>query len=181
MYAYLEAPAVLLMEGTHALWGGEQKKDGLTGPEGECCAMQVSQVSVRTGAILSMLGGALIIYGLGVLPMAIGAGGGSMTPHAAWEVLAFFMGYLCGPISLLAVLPLLLVFVVLGMNVFGMSGAFTPRLLRWRRRAALAALVLQVGVSFLMIFIYTFGFDFGSGFWVTLLGFLVVAGSTWLA
>ncbi|HEY1353129.1 MAG TPA: hypothetical protein VGF67_26240 [Ktedonobacteraceae bacterium] len=141
----------------------------------------MSQRSLRAGAILSLLGNVLAICGIFFLPMAIGAGGGSVTPHAEWEVATFFFRYLCGAASLVAALPLLLGLVVLGMSALDVWHKLSPNLIGWRRLAALVALVLQGGVGFFMIFIYTFGFGAGAGFWVALLGFVVLAGSTFLS
>lgn len=91
-----------------------------------------------------------------------------MTPHAEWEVAAFFFRYLCGAASLVAALPPLLGLVALGMSAPGLLCKSSPGLLRWRRLAVLAALVPQGGVGFFMVFVYTFGFDAGAGFWVSL-------------
>lgn len=128
----------------------------------------------RLGAILSLLGGVLIIYGMFFLPMVIGTGGGSVTPHSAWEVADFFLHYMCGPASVVLALPLLLMLVVLGMSVVSLFQELSPAWVRWRYRAALAALGLQLVLGLFMVFIYTFGFDTAAGFWIVLLGFVVM-------
>jgi hypothetical protein len=48
--------------------------------------IQSQRSSSRIGAILSLLGGALVIYGVFFLPMVFGNGGGSFTPTSEWEV-----------------------------------------------------------------------------------------------
>jgi hypothetical protein len=148
----------------------------------ESFAMQAprSAPSTRVGAILSLLGGALVIYGVCFLPLAIGNGGGSFTPHSEWEVANFFFHYMCGPTSLVVALPLLLVLVVLGMSVANLFHELSPGMVQWRYRAALAALVMQGVLGLFMVFIYTFGFDFGAGFWLVLLGFVVMTVGTFL-
>ena len=130
--------------------------------------------STRFGAVLSLLGGALIIYGMFFLPMVIGNGGGSFTPHSAWEVADFFIHYLCGPASVALALPLLLMLVVLALSLVRLFHDLSPTMVRWRDHAALAALGLQLVLGLFMVFIYTFGFDTAVGFWIVLLGFVVM-------
>lgn len=136
--------------------------------------MDVSRRFACFGAILSLLGGALVIYAVGFLPMTIGSGGGSFTPHSEWEVATFFWQDLCGPASLAVVFPLLLLLFVLAMSLVSLVHDPSPALVQWRYRAALAALVLQGVLGFAMVFVYTFGFDAGAGFWIVLLGFVVM-------
>lgn len=116
----------------------------------------------------------MIIYGLFFLPMVIGNGGGSSTPHSAWEVADFFIHYMCGPASVVLALPLLLMLVVLGMSLVRMFHDLSPAMVRWSYSAALAALGLQLVLGLFMVFIYTFGFDTAAGFWIVLLGFVVM-------
>src|SRR5439155_19229259 len=52
----------------------------------ESCSMQAQRLSARIGAILSLLGGALVIFGVFFLPMVFGYGGGSATPHTELDV-----------------------------------------------------------------------------------------------
>ena len=136
--------------------------------------MHLLRPSAYFGAILILLGDALVIYGVCFLPMAIGNGGGSFTPTSEWDVANFFFHYMCGPASLVAALPLLLMLVVLGMSVISLFHGCLPAMVQRRYRAALTALIMQSILGLFMVFIYTFGFDFGAGFWVVLLGFVVM-------
>ena len=120
--------------------------------------------TARFGAILSLLGGALALYGLFFPPMAIGNGGGSFTPHSEWEVATVFFEYLWGPATLVVALPFLLLLVVLGMSAVSVFRALSPEQVRWRWRAALAALLMQGALGVFVVFLFTFGFDAGAGF-----------------
>ena len=134
----------------------------------------------RVDTILSLLGSALVIYGVFFLPMAIGNGGGSFTPTSEWTVANFFFHYMCGPAIVIMALPLLSVLFVLGTSAASLFRELSPGMVTWRRRAALAGLVIQGVLGLFMVFIYTFGFDFGAGFWLVLLGFVVMTAGTFL-
>ncbi|HKV59874.1 MAG TPA: hypothetical protein VJO32_16400 [Ktedonobacteraceae bacterium] len=47
-------------------------------------------------------------------------------------------------------------------------------MVQWRYKAALAALGMQGVLEAFTVFIYTFGFNAGAGFWTVLLGFVVL-------
>lgn len=141
--------------------------------------MQSSSQPARVGAAFSLLGSALVIYGLFFLPMALGNGGGSFTPTSEWTVANFFFYYYIPPIAVLLAFPLLLMLFVLAMNVVNLFYELSPGIVKWRRRTAITGLVMQSILGFYSVFIYTFGFDFGAGFWVVLLGMVVmVVGAT---
>ena len=75
----------------------------------ESFAMQLQRTSSRIGAILSLLGGVLVLFGVFFLPMVHGNGGGSATiPVSEWEVADFFFHYASPLAAVLLALPLLL-------------------------------------------------------------------------
>jgi len=137
--------------------------------------MQAQRLTARLGAILSLLGGALVIYGVFFLPMVFGHGGGDFEPTSEWTVANAFS--LAGVVVL--ALPLLAVLLVLGTSAASLFGALSPAMVTWRRRAALGGLVIQ-GVGFFMAVLYTFGGPYGAGLWLVLLGFVVMTAGTFL-
>jgi|ERR1051326_1918939 hypothetical protein len=140
--------------------------------------MQSSRQPARVDIALSLLGSVLVIYGLFFLPMALGNGGGSFTPTSEWTVANFFFYYYIPPIALLLALPPLLMLFVLLTSVVNLFHELSPGMVKWRRRAAITGLVVQSILGFYSVFIYTFGFDFGVGFWVVLLGMVVMVACT---
>ena len=140
--------------------------------------MQAQRLSARIGAILSLLGGALIIYGVFFLPMVFGYGGGSATPHSEWDVGNAFS--LVGVVLL--ALPLLSVLFVLGTSAASFFRKLSPGIVTWRRIAALVGLISQGPVGFLWAVFLTFSIPphVGSGYWLVLLGFMVMTGGTFL-
>jgi len=112
--------------------------------------------------------------------MALGNGGGSFTPTSAWMVANFFSAHIFGPTIVFAALPLLSMLLALGTSAASFFRELSPGLIIWRRSASIAGLVIQAVLSFLMVVIYSFGFHFGGGFWVTLLGFVVIMVGTLL-
>jgi hypothetical protein len=142
--------------------------------------MHTQRSSSRFGAILSLLGGALVIFGVLYLPMVHGNGGGDATiPVSEWVVADFFFRYAFPPTAVLLAFPLLVVLFVLGTSAASLFRELSPGLVTWRRRAALAGLVIQGVLGFFMVSIYTFGPVFGVGFWIVLLGFVVMMVGTW--
>jgi len=80
----------------------------------------------------------------------------------------------------LLALPLLLMLFVLAMSVASLFHELSPTMVTWARRTALAGLVIQGVLGFFMVSIYTFGPVFGVGFWIVLLGFVVMMVGTFL-
>jgi hypothetical protein len=138
--------------------------------------MQLQRTSSRIGAILSLLGGALVIYGVFFLPMVLGCAGGCLGPTSQWTVANSFS--LAGVVLL--ALPLLSVLFVLGTSVASFFQELSPGMVTWRRRAALAGLVIQGVPGFFMAVLYTFGGPYGAGLWLVLLGFVVMTAGTFL-
>ncbi len=50
----------------------------------------------------------------------------------------------------------------------------------WRRIASMAGLIIQGPVGFVGGFLYAFGFAFGAGYWLVLLGCIVMSVGTFL-
>ncbi len=138
--------------------------------------MQAQRLSARIGTILSILGGALVIYGVFFLPMVFGHGGGSLEPTSEWTVAN---AYSLAGVVLLA-LPLLSVLFVLGTSVASFFQELSPKIVTWRRRAAIAGLIIQGVPGFFMAYLYTFGGPYSAGLWLVLLGFVVMTVGTFL-
>lgn len=138
--------------------------------------MQLQRSSSRIGAILCLLGGALVIYGVFFLPMVFGNGGGSFTPTPEW--IAANNGT---PIALvLLALLLLSVLFVLVTSVASFFLRLSPGMVTWRRIAAIVGLIIQGPVGFVGGFLYAFGVHFGAGYWLALLGCMVMSVGTFL-
>jgi hypothetical protein len=140
-------------------------------------AMKRQRPSARIDAILSLLGGALVLFGVFFLPIVHGDGGGSATiPVSEWEVADFFFHYASPPAAVLLALPLLLVLLVLGMSAASLFRALSPGMVTWRRRAAIAGLIIQGLLGFYMSTLYSFALPphFGAGFALELLGFMLM-------
>jgi hypothetical protein len=138
--------------------------------------MQSQRLSARFGAILSLLGGALVIFGVFFLPMVFGHGGGSLEPTSEWTVAN---AYSLAGVVLLA-LPLLSVLFVLGTSVASFFQELSPKIITWRRRASIAGLIIQGVLGFFMAVLYTFGGPYGAGLWLVILGFVVMMVGTFL-
>ena len=140
--------------------------------------MQSQQLSARIGAILSLLGGALVIYGMFFLPMVFGYGGGNATPHSEWEVA--HDSSLVG--AVLVALCLLSVLFVVGTSVASFFRTLSPAMSTWRRIAALGGLIIQGPVAFAGAVYLTFSIppQVGSGYWLVLLGFMLMTVGTFL-
>src|SRR5450432_3429506 len=121
----------------------------------ERASMQSQRSFARLSAIISLLGSVLVIYGVFFLPMALGNGGGSFTPTSEWMVAYFFFHYIFGPTIVLVALPMLSVLFVLGTSVASFFRELSPGLVIWRRRVALAGLIIQSVLGLFMVFIYT--------------------------
>ncbi len=74
--------------------------------------MQSPRSSARLGTILSLLGGALVIYEVFFLPIVFGSGGGSFTPTSEWTVANFGAPTVPVGLVLLALLLLSVLFVL---------------------------------------------------------------------
>jgi hypothetical protein len=143
--------------------------------------MHAQRSSSRLGAILSLLGGALVIFGVLFLPMVHGNGGGNATiPVSEWVVADFFFRYVFPPAAVLLALPLLVVLFVLGTSAASLFRELSPGLVTWRRIAALAGLVIQGVLGFFMAVVYSFSFSLGAGFWLALLGFVLLTVGTFV-
>jgi len=141
--------------------------------------MQSQRLSSRLGAILSLLGGTLVIYGVFFLPMFYGNGVSS----ADVPVFEFANSdSFCLPVDVFWALPLLSVLFVLGASAASLFRELSPGMVTWRRRAALAGLIIQGPVGFVWAMYYSFSMPphFGAGFWLVLLGFLVMIVDTFL-
>ena len=140
--------------------------------------MQSQRLSARIGAILSLLGGALVIYGVFFLPMVFGYGGGSATPHSEWDVGndSSLVGVVLVALSLLSVL------FVLGTSAASFFRRLSPGMVTWRRIIAIAGLIIQGPVAFVGAVLYTFSFppQLGAGYWLVLLGFMIMTVGTFL-
>ncbi len=144
--------------------------------------MKSQRTSPRLGAILSLLGGALVIYGVFFLPMVFGHGGGEFTPTSEWTVVkVYFLYFLYVPVvAVLLALPLLSLLLVLGTSAASLFRELSPRMVTWRRIAAIAGLIIQGTGGFVGAVLYSFSFNLGAGFWLVLLGFLVMIVGTFL-
>lgn len=141
--------------------------------------MPSQRLSSRFGAILSLLGGALVIYGLFFLPMVFGYGGGSFTPHSEWDA-----GWNdSSPLGVVLVALLLLsVLFVLGTSAASFFRKLSPGMVTWRRIAALGGLIIQGPVGYVGAVFLTFSIppQVGAGYWLVLLGFIVMTVGTFL-
>jgi hypothetical protein len=141
--------------------------------------MQAQRSSTRIGAILSLLGGLLVIYSVFFLPMVFGSGGGSFTPTSEWTVAN--TGAPAVPVGLVFLALLLLsVLFVLVTSVASFFQRLSPGIVSWRRIAAITALIIQGLVGFIGGFLYAFGLHFGAGYWLALLGCMVMSVGTFL-
>jgi hypothetical protein len=141
----------------------------------ESFSMPSQRSSTRLGAILSLLGGALVIYGVFFLPIVYGNGGGNGSiPVSEWTVAGFL-----GPTGMvLLALPLLSVLFVLATSAASLFGELSTRMVAWRRITALAGLFIQGSVGLGGAVFYSFSFNVGPGFWLVLLGFIVMSVGT---
>jgi hypothetical protein len=141
--------------------------------------MQSQRSSSRIGAILSLLGGALVIYGMFFLPMVFGtAGGGGSEPTSEWTV-ATAIGLGGVVLVVLVALPVLF---VLGTSAASFFRRLSPEMVTLRRSAAIVGLIIQVPVGFGGAILYTFTSPpgLGAGYWLVLLGFIVMSVGTFL-
>jgi len=141
--------------------------------------MQSQRSFSRIGPIFSLLGSLLVIYGVFFLPMVFGSGGGSFTPTSEWTVAN--TGAPAVPVGLvLLALLLLSVLFVLVTSVASFFRRLTPKIVAWRRIAAITGLIIQGPVAFVGGFLYAFGLQFGAGYWLALLGCMVMCVGTFL-
>ena len=135
--------------------------------------------SSRIGTILSLLGGTLLIYSVFFLPMVFGNGGGSFTPTSEWTVAN--TGAPTVPIGLVFLALLLLsVLFILVTSVVSLFQKLTPGIVTWRHFAAITGLIIQGPVGFAGGFFYAFGLQFGVGYWLALLGCIIMCVGTFL-
>ncbi len=142
--------------------------------------MHGQQSSTRYGTILSLLGSALIIYSVFFLPMVFGSGSGSFTPTSEWTVAN--TGAPAVPVGLVFLALLLLsALFVLVTSAASFFQRLSPRIVAWRRIAAVTALIIQGPIGFLGGFLYAFGLHFGAGYWLALLGCVIMVVSTFFS
>ncbi len=135
--------------------------------------MQSQRLSSLIGTILSLLGGALVLYSVFFLPIVFGSGGGSFTPYSEWEVAN--TGAPEAPVGLVLVALLLLsVLFVLVTSAASFFRRLSSGIVTCRHIAAITALIIQGPVGFVGGFLYAFGAYFGAGYWLALLGCAVV-------
>jgi hypothetical protein len=145
----------------------------------------------RIGTILSLLGGALVIFGVFFLPMFIVSGGSgnpnnTSTPWYEWSVVvnALFHESLVALRvgAVLFALPLLSVLFVLATSVASFFQELSPEIVIWRRIVAIAGLIIQslLVVFTLVIYSLSLHVDFGTGFGLVLIGFMVMIVGTFL-
>ena len=135
--------------------------------------MQSQRLSARLGAILSLLGGALVIYGMFFLPMFFGNGVSSNDVPEFEFVL---------PFSVILVLPLLSVLFVLGTSAASFFRRLSPGMVTWRRIIGIVGLIIQGPLGFVGAVFYSFSVPphLGAGYWLALLGFIVMSVGTFL-
>ncbi len=141
--------------------------------------MQSQRSSTRIGAIFSLLGSVLVIYGVFFLPMVFGNGGGSFTPTSEWTVAN--TGAPAVPVGLVFLALLLLsVLFILVTSAVSFFRRLSLRIVTWRRIAAIAGLIIQGPVGFAGGYLYAFGVHFGAGYWLALFGCIVMCVGTFL-
>jgi hypothetical protein len=139
----------------------------------ESFSMQSQRSSSRIGAILGLLGGALVIYSMFFLPMFFGNGVSSAdVPNFELNYNSYWM-----PFAVLLTLSLLSVLFVLGTSAASFFRELSPRIVTWRRIAALAGLIIQGLVGFVGATLYSFSLPphLGAGYWLVLLGFMAMS------
>ncbi len=153
--------------------------------------MQLQRPSSRAGAILSLLGGLLVLCGVFFFPMLIVSGGiGNPNnihyPTSEWSAVAsLFLGSHALGLQVIAVvfaLPLLSVFLVLGTSVMTFFRELPLGIIIWRRINAIAGVIVQCLLVLLTYILYSISLspDFGGGFGLVLLGFMVMIVGTFL-
>ncbi len=150
---------------------GSSRKHSSIRNKKESRSMQSLRLSSRIGAILSLLGGALVIYGVFFLPMVFGNGGGSFEPHSEWYVANNGSSVALGLLALL-LLSVLLILVTSAVSFFR---DLSPGIVTWRRIAAIVGLIIQGPVGFVGGVLFTFGYWFGAGYWLVLLGCIIMS------
>lgn len=145
----------------------------------------------RTGALLSLLGGALVICGVFFLPMFIVSGGSGNVNNTstAWYEWSVVMNALFHETmvalqagAVLFALPLLSVLFVLAASIASFFQQLSPGLVIWRRIAAIAGLIIQSLLATFTLVIYSISLhvDFSTGFGLVLIGFIIMIVGTFL-
>ena len=141
-------------------------------------SMQSQKSFAIIGPILCFVGGALIIYGMVFLPMFFGNGVSSA------DVPNFELDYASAwlPFVVVLTLPLLSALFILGTSTVSLFRELSPRIVTYRRLAALVGLIIQFLVGYLGAVLASFSSPphFGAGFWLVLLGFIVMMVGTFL-
>jgi hypothetical protein len=132
----------------------------------------------RISLILCTLEGVLVIYGTVFPPMFFGNGVSSA------DVPNFELDYASAwlPFAVVLTLPLLSALFVLGTSAVSLFRVLSPRMVTYLRIAALVGLTIQFLVGYLGAVLASFSSPphFGAGFWLALLGFLLVTAGTFL-
>ena len=111
--------------------------------------------------------------------MVFGNGGGSFTPTSEWTVAN--TGAPAVPIGLVFLALLLLsVLFVLVTSVTSFFRKLTPKIVTWRHIASVTGLIIQGPIGFAAGFLYAFGLQFGVGYWLALLGCIIMCVGTFL-
>ncbi len=142
--------------------------------------MQSQRSSSRLGAILSLLGGtALVIYGVFFLPLFIERWNGD-AQVSEWQLMNFNSAGL--QVDVLVALPLLSVLLILVTSAVSFFRELSPGMVALRRIAAIVGLLIQGPLGFVGAVLYEFNFppDLGAGYWLALLGFIVMSVGTFL-
>jgi hypothetical protein len=143
--------------------------------------MQSQRSSSLLGAILSLLGGALVIYGVFFLPLFIGNGGCCADAQVSeWQFMNFNSAGL--PVDVLVALPLLSVLLIVVTSAVSFFREFSPGMVALRHIAALVGLIIQGPLGFVGAIFYEFNYtpDLGAGYWLVLLGFMGIMVGTLL-
>jgi hypothetical protein len=146
----------------------------------ENLSMQSQRSSSRIGTILSLIGCVLVIYAVFFLPMVFGNGGGSFTPTSEWSVANFYFFYISKLSAVFLALLLLSVLFVLATSIASFFQKHTPRIVTWRHFTAIIGLIIQGPVGLVGGFFYAFGLQFGVGYWIALIGCIIMCVGTFL-
>lgn len=135
--------------------------------------------SSRNGAIISLVGVALIVFGL-FLPMFTESNPqvpGSIHPVYEWQTVAFGPGQVTILFTIFAALPLLGMLIVLAISVATLFQVPLLRLVGLKRVAAAFGLAIQFFLEMIIFLISLIGYgriDIAWGFVVILIGFIVM-------
>jgi hypothetical protein len=139
--------------------------------------MQSQRSSSLIGTFLSLLGCALVICGVFFLPMSFG-NGASNADVPNFELNFYFdssWGAIWVTFAVLLTLPLLSMLFVLGTSAVSFFRELSPGMVTWRGIAAITGLIIQGLVGFAVATFMSFSLSLGAGYWLPLLGFVVMS------